>query len=181
MRPLIYIICCFYAISSYGQVNVKATSATFRLREIALIDLAPNNTTVTLNVVAPDDAGEKFKIVSTNNDKWINFSSAVIAGKSRSISIQMEADQAAPSGIYLKLSTATVAGIGKGVLGSPSGILTLSSTPQTIVSGIGGAFTGNGINNGYKITYSLEIYNYELLDFDQSETLSIILTLTDSI
>ncbi len=90
----------------------------------------------------------------------------------------MEAGQAAPSGIYLKLSTATVAGIGKGKLGSPSGILTLSSTPQTIVSGIGGAYTGDG-NNGYKLTYSLEIYDYKLLDFDQSAELSITLTLSD--
>jgi hypothetical protein len=76
------------------------------------------------------------------------------------------------------LSTATVAGIGKGKLGSPSGILTLSSTPQTIVSGIGGAYTGDG-NNGYKLTYSLEIYDYKLLDFDQSAELSITLTLSD--
>ncbi len=179
MRPLIYIICCFYAISSYAQVEGN-TSATFTLSEIALIDLAPNNTTVTLNVVAPTNAGEKAIIVATNNNKWINFSSAVIEGNSRSISIIIEEGQV-PPGIYLKLSTARVAGIGKGELGSPSGILTLSSTPQIIVSDIRGAFTGNGENNGYKINYELEIYDYKLLDFDQSATLSITFTLTDSI
>jgi len=177
MRQLIYIICCFYAISSYGQVNVKATTATFKLSEIALIDLGSNNTTVTLNVVAPTNAGEKAIIVATNNDKWINFSSAVFEGNSRSISVIIATGQV-PPGIYLKLSTATVAGIGKGKLGSPSGILTLSRTSQTIVSGIGGAYTGDG-NNGYKLTYSLEIYDYKLLDFDQSAELSITLTLSD--
>ena len=114
-----------------------------------------------------------------NNKKWINFSSAVIAGNSRSISIQMDVGQVAPPGIYLKLSTSNYMGIGQGVLGSPSGVVTLNDTPQTIISNIKGAYTGNGINNGYELTYYLEIYDYKLLDFDQSATLSIILTLNE--
>jgi hypothetical protein len=61
----------------------------------------------------------------------------------------------------------------------PAGILTLNNSPQTIISGIKGAYTGDGINNGYKLTYSLEIYDYKLLDFNQSATLSITLTLSD--
>jgi hypothetical protein len=178
MRPLIYILCCFCAISTYAQDN-DDTSATLRLSEIALLDLEPSNATVTLNVVAPNNAGEKAIIVATNNNKWINFSSAVIEGNSRSISIIIE-DGLVPPGIYLKLRTDKYSGIGDGELGSATSVVTLNNnSSQIIVSDIKGAFTGNGINNGYKITYELEIYNYELLDFDQSATLSIRLTLTD--
>jgi hypothetical protein len=183
-----YIICCFYAISIYAQ-DSDETSATFRLSEIALLDLSPGNATVTLNVGAPTDAGEKAQIVATNNDKWIHFSSAVFPGNSRSISIQMELGQKAPPGIYLKLNTANYSGSGKNNFGTPkwdksltsvTSVVTLTDEPQTIISNIKGAYTGNGSNDGYKLTYELEIYQYELLDFDQSATLSIILTLTDS-
>lgn len=180
MRSLIYIICSFCTISIYAQ-DWDDTSASFVLSEIALIDLEPNNTTVTLNVVGPNNAGEKALIVAANNNKWINFSSAVFAGYSRSISIQMELGQKAPPGIYLKLNTANYSGSGDGELGSATNVVTLNDTPQTIVSNIKGAYTGNGVTNGYKLTYELEIYDYTLLDFDQSTTLSITLTLTDSI
>ncbi len=70
-------------------------------------------------------------------------------------------------------------GNGLGFRGSSAGILTLTSTPQTIVSNIRGAYTGEGIGNGYELTYYLEIFDYKLLDFNQSATLTITLTLTD--
>ncbi|MDD3723143.1 MAG: hypothetical protein PHW92_11800 [Lutibacter sp.] len=177
MRPLIYIICCFYAMSSYAQDD-DDTRVTFELSEIAMLDLEPNNATVTLNVVAPNNAGEKATIVTANNNKWINFSSAVSAGTTRYISIVIE-DGQVPPGIYLKLRTANYAGSGKGEKGVPTSVVTLNNSPQTIISNIKGAYTGNGENNGYKLTYELEIYDYKLLDFDQSATLSIRLTLTD--
>lgn len=178
MRQLILIICGLYAISSFGQVQ-RSVNATFNLSQVAMIDMEPNNSTVTLNLSSAVEAGEKAIVVATNNEKWINFSSAVASTAApRSISVKIE-DGQVPPGIYLKVSTASVAGIGKGVLGLPSGILTLSGTPQTLISNIRGAYTGDGINNGYKLSYSLEIFDYKLLDFNQSATLTITLTLSD--
>ena len=175
MKQLIYIICGFCAISGFGQSQGIA-NATFNLFEVAMLDLEPNNSTVTLSLSSAIEAGEQAAVVMTNNDKWINFSSAV-AGNSRGISVKI--DGQVPAGIYLKLNTSSYMGIGKGELGLPAGILTLNNSPQTIISGIKGAYTGDGINNGYKLTYSLEIYDYKLLDFNQSATLSITLTLSD--
>ena len=178
MRRLIFIICGFCAISSFGQ-NQGSVNATFNLSQVAMLDLEPNNSTVTLNLSSAIEAGEMAIVVMTNNEKWINFSSAVTsAAAPRSISIKIE-DGQVPAGIYLKLSTSNYVGIGQGVLGLPAGILTLDSTPQTIISGIKGAYTGDGINNGYKLNYYLEIYDYKLLDFNQTATLSITLTLSD--
>ncbi|MDP3312197.1 hypothetical protein [Lutibacter sp.] len=178
MKQLIYIICGFCVISNYAQ-NTGSINATFNLSQVAMLDLEPNYTTVTLNLAASTEAGEKAVVVMANNKKWINFSSAVTSTAApRSILIKID-DGQVPPGIYLKLSTSNYMGIGKGVLGSPSGILTLNSTPQTIISNIRGAFTGDGINNGYELTYYLEIYDYKLLDFNQAAALSISLTLTD--
>ncbi|HSQ47345.1 MAG TPA: hypothetical protein VLM44_10570 [Lutibacter sp.] len=177
MKHLILIICGFCTISSYGQVT-RSVSASFTLNEVAMLDLEPSNSAVTLNLSSAIEAGEKATVVATNNDKWINFSSAVSVGNSRGISIKIE-DGQVPLGIYLKLSTSSYMGSGKGELGSPAKILTLSSTPQTIISGIKGAYTGDGTGNGYELTYSLYIYDYALLDFNQTATLSITLTLYD--
>lgn len=175
MKRLIFIICGFCAISNYAQNNF--VTAIFTLSQVTMIDLEPNNSTVTLNLSSAIEAGEMAKVEKTNNEQWINFSSAV-AGNSRSISVNID-DGEVPQGIYLKLSTSSYKGSGKGVFTEPAGILTLTSAPQTIISGIRGAYTGDGKDNGYKLTYSLEIYDYKLLDFNQSATLSVTLTLYD--
>ncbi|MDF1518684.1 MAG: hypothetical protein P1P79_12130, partial [Lutibacter sp.] len=173
-------LCGLCAISSYAQVTESVT-ASFTLNEVAMLDLEPSNSTVTLNLSSAIEAGEMATVETTNNDQWINFSSAVFENTSRSISINI--DGQVPSGINLILSTSKYTGNGKGALGEPvgNGILTLNNTLQTVISNIRGAYTGDGINNGYKLTYSLEIYDYKLLDFNQTATLSITLTLTDSI
>jgi len=177
MKKLIYIICCFCAISSFGQSQGIA-NATFNLFEVAMLDLEPDNSTVTLSL-ATNEAGEKAAIVTSNNKKWLNFSSAVSSTEAaRSISVKIDGGQV-PSGLFLKLSTSNVMGIGKGLRGTPAAEVTLNNTSQTIVSNIRGAYTGNGIGNGYELTYNLEIFDYKLLDFNQSATLTITLTLSD--
>ena len=178
MKQLIYIICGLCAISSFGQ-SQGSVNATFNLFEVAMLDLKPNNSTVTLSL-ATNEAGEKAAMVTANNKKWLNFSSAVIAGKSRNISIHIT-DGQVPSGIYLKLSTSNVMDNGLGLRGTPVQVLTLNNTSQTLISNIRGAYTGNGIGNGYELTYNLEIFDYKLLDFNQSATLTITLTLSDSL
>lgn len=175
MKKLIYIICGLCAISSFSQSSVNSI---FNLSQVAMLDLEPDNSTVTLSL-ATNEAGEKAAIVTANNKKWLNFSSAVSStAAARSISVKIDGGQV-PSGIYLKLSTSAVMGIGKGMRGTPAAVVTLNNTPQTIVSNIRGAYTGNGIGNGYELTYNLEIFDYKLLDFNQSATLTITLTLSD--
>lgn len=179
MRQLILIICGLCTISSFGQNDTGYIIASFNLQEVAMIDLKPDNLTVSLNLSSALEAGEKAIIVEANNNKWINFSSAVIEGNSRSISIQMDLGQKAPPGINLKLNTVKYKGSGNGELGSATSDVILDDQPQTIVSGIKGAYTGDGIETGYKLTYSLYIYDYALLDFNQTANLNITLTLSD--
>jgi len=181
MKQLIFIICGFYAISNYAQ-DTGSVNATFNLSQVAMLDLEPDNLPISLNIAAPNEAGKQVTIGIPNNTKWINFSSAVLDGRTRSVSIQMEVGQKAPPGINLNVTTSTYMGINMGnigALGLPKGIITIDSSPTIIIDEIMGAFTGNGINNGYKLTYSLEIYDYKLLDFNQSASLSITLTISD--
>lgn len=178
MKHLLFILYCLITTIVYSQDD-DDTEVSFKLKEIATLNIAPNNTVVTLNLDASNSPGEKVKIVVANNTKWINFTSAISDSSSpRNLSVKID-DGEVPSGLYLKLEIANYTGNGKGQLGTPSKTITLNKSSQTIISNIGAAYTGNGINNGFELTYYLEIYNYKLLDMNNSETLSISLTLTD--
>ena len=178
MKQLLIILCLFSSLLTYAQVT-KSKNASFNLREVAMLSIEPNNNAVILNLNAPKEAGERAQVTSTNNYKWINFTSAIGQNASkRNLSIKIQYGNV-PTGIHLKVSTSNYSGNGMGVLGSPTNSLTLNKTSQTIVSNIGGAYTGTGANNGYQLSYDLEVYDYKLLDFDNSETLTISLTLTD--
>ena len=172
---LIYFVVCI----ANGQNNEDNSYATFKLKEIALLSIEPSNSTVILNLGSPEFSGEKIEMVAVNNTKWINFTSSLSKNAApRNISVRIE-DGKVPPGINLKLKTESYSGSGKGKLGVNSDIISLSKKSQSIVTEIGGAYTGYGTNNGYKITYLLEIYDYKLLNMDDSDVLTISLTLTD--
>lgn len=179
MKLLVVLFFCFSTIFLFAQDTEDDVELNFELGEIAVLKVEPTSTDVILNLDAPVNAGEKVKIITANNTKWINFTSALEDDASpRNISIKID-DGSVPSGIYLKLKTASYTGSGKGQLGVAKPLITLNNTSQVIVSDIGAAYTGSGVNNGFELTYYLEIYDYKLLDVNNSETLSISLTLTD--
>ena len=179
MKLLIVLPFCFFTTFLFAQGTEGDAGLNFLLEEIAVLKIEPTNTDVVLNLDAPVNAGEKVKIITANNTKWINFTSALREEASpRHISIKID-DGSVPSGLYLKLKTNSYTGSGKGQLGVAKPLITLNNSSQVIISDIGAAYTGSGINNGFELTYYLEIYNYKLLDVNNSETLSISLTLTD--
>lgn len=174
MKKIFTIIFIYLAISTFAQTSANISIA---VPSYALLDIAPNNTAFNLNLVAPTEAGNIPTISVSNSTKWINFTSAVGVGITRRITAQVSGSF--PTGLNLKLVVSNYAGTGTGILGASGGTLLLNSTAQTAISNIGGAFTGDGINNGYNLNYSLEISNYSLLR-GQSNTFSIIYTLTDN-
>jgi hypothetical protein len=174
MKNVLIIIFVNLAISTFAQTsaNIAITVPSY-----ALLDIALNNTAFNLNLVAPTEAGNIATINPTNSAKWINFTSAVGVGITRKITAQISGTL--PTGLNLKLLVSPYAGAGGGTLGTSSGTLNLNGTAQIIINNIGGAFTGDGINNGYKLNYTLEILDFGLLK-SQSSTFSIIYTLADN-
>jgi hypothetical protein len=167
----------FFIILHISAVAQTSQNITVILPSIALLDIAPNNTAFNLNLVAPTDAGNIVVNNNTNATKWINFTSAVATGITRKITAQISGTL--PNGLNLKLITLNYAGAGAGTLGTSSGTVYLTGTAQTVVNNIGGAYTGDGSNNGYNLNYSLEISNYSLLR-SQTNTFSIIYTMSDN-
>jgi len=89
-----------------------------------------------------------------------------------------------PDGMLLKVAAAADAGQGDGTVGTPQGTLTLSSTAQDLITGIGSCYTGSPENKGHNLTYTLELNSaqgsYAELDFNAQVAVEITYTLTDN-
>lgn len=122
--------------------------------EVALVDIEPAaNKNITLGFTAPDEAGLPIVPNGTNNTLWLNYSSIKSTDNpTRNVSVTVDA---IIPGIDIRVTAATATGSGGGTLGTPSAQLTLTAADQTIISGIGSAYTGDGANNGHNLTYAL--------------------------
>ncbi|KAA5531723.1 hypothetical protein F0460_15375 [Paenimyroides baculatum] len=149
---------------------------TLSLSEVALLDIEPNINTIAFNFTTPTEAGMPISKPSVNTTKWINYTSAKATTSPHRI-ITSQIDQLFP-GISIRLQAANSVG-GGGSLGTSTGQITLSTSPQTIINAIGGAYTGNGSNNGHQLTISTDITNYTDLVKTTNQLITITYTISD--
>lgn len=126
--------------------------------ELALVDIEPAaSKNITLNFTAPTEAGDPIIAPSNNSSLWINVSSIKSnSDPTRTVSVKLSA---LVPGVDIKVKAAADAGLGAGTMGTPSTQLTLSTSDQGIVTGIGSAYTGNGASKGYNLTYNISCPN----------------------
>ncbi|WP_404984762.1 hypothetical protein ACI513_14955 [Chryseobacterium sp. M5] len=136
------------------DTNTDNHTVTISVPEVALVDIEPAATkNITLGFTAPTEAGNPVVPNTANTTLWLNYSSIKsVADPTRNVSVSVNA---IIPGIDIHVTAAAATGSGGGTLGTPAAQLTLSATDQTIISGIGSAFTGNGANNGHNLTYAL--------------------------
>ena len=176
------ISCFLFFIKSYAQDDEDGCSLSFSIPEMALIDIEPPGLShLHLTLEAGSESGQPITAKGSINDNlWINYTSCMASGAgSRSVSVHV-ASGTIPEGVQLILSPSGFSGNGRGTHGIPVGEVILSQTPQTLISGIGRCFTGDGQNNGHKLNYTLRISDYNSLNFDDSSNLQIAFTLTDN-
>lgn len=136
------------------DTNKDNHTVTISVPEVALVDIEPAATkNITLGFTAPTEAGNPVVPNTANSTLWLNYSSIKsVADPTRNVSVSVNA---IIPGIDIHVTAAAATGSGGGLLGNPAAQLTLSATDQTIISGIGSAYTGNGANNGHNLTYAL--------------------------
>lgn len=129
-------------------------TVTISVPEVALVDIEPAATkNITLGFTAPTEAGDPVTPNTANSTLWLNYSSIKsVAEPTRTVSVSVNA---IIPGIDIHVTAAAATGSGGGLVGDPAAELILSATDQTIISGIGSAYTGNGANNGHNLTYAL--------------------------
>lgn len=164
-----------------------STSVFFEIdmKTIALIDLETFGATTnfTLTIPTPTEAGSPLgsNPLATNSDNWINYSNAVPLVTSRDIQVSISSGSV-PSDFELEVTVGAATGAGAGNLGTAApGAITLSGTPQDLITNIRGAYTGDGPGNGHQLTFAL---NYLGTNFDQLDsqdiTLTILYTIVDN-
>jgi hypothetical protein len=173
-------------MSLMGQDNTVIQNVVVRIPEVALLDLeGGRGTDIRFTGEGPREAGMAVDFSNqTNNDLWINYSS--ITNKrtepSRDITVQITSGNV-PAGMVLEVTAGKDAGRGEGQVGVPTGTISVNHTAQSIIRGVGSAYTGHGTSNGHQLSYKLALSNdkgsYGHLDLDQSNTVAIMYTLTD--
>ena len=177
-----FISFCFF-LKGNSQNNSDSHNLNITIPEVALLGLVSEQGE-NMNLVAnsPLEAGN---IVTVDNTKeksiWINYSS-IIKEQNQRRKVVAFVQGNIPSGINIKLEASNYQGSGKGNLGEPSGIISLSNEPSEIIGDIGSCYTGKGANNGHKLTYKLEIddsaNSYAMLT-QQQTSINVVYTLTD--
>lgn len=144
----------FSATLNAQDTNTDNHTITISVPEVALVDIEPAATkNITLGFTAPTEAGQPLVANAANSTLWLNYSSIKsVADPTRNVSVKLNA---IIPGIDIHVTAAAATGSGGGTLGTPAAQLTLSAADQTIISGIGSAYTGNGANNGHNLTYAL--------------------------
>ena len=165
--------------------NVDAHDITITIPEVALLDIEPNGSTITIGPAAPLEEGDPIDFsAATDNTLWMNYSSIIgsTTEPSRDVTVSIT-NGTLPGGMELKVLAAADAGSGAGTVGTATAEVTLSATGQNVVTGVGSCYTGTGTANGHQMTYTLILSapaNYGDLDFDDATTLTVTYTLTDN-
>ncbi len=176
MTTFIKILISSISLTFYAGASAQTYSVSFTLPQVALMDIE-QATSINLDLIKPTEAGNRLTNPTNNTTKWLNYTSAVASGGTRSITASIT--QNIP-GIDLKLQIAPATGSVADTLGTPSSQITLSTTPATIVSGIGGAYTGSGIGNGHQLTFSVSPNNNYTNLTASNNSLTVTYTITDN-
>lgn len=165
------------------DTNTDSHTVSITVPEVAIVDIEPTaNKNITLGFTAPEEAGLPIVANGSNNTLWLNYSSIKsVTDATRNVSVKLNIPV---PGVDINVTAAAATGAGGGLLGTPSAQLTLSATDQTIISGIGSAYTGDGTNNGHNLTYALaaggNIANYADLQATTTAAATVIYTISDN-
>jgi len=174
-----WLVGCFgllFSVSVGAQTSLSIP-VTLTLPTISMVDVEPAGTPITFTFQTPTEAGSALATIPANTTKWLNFTSAVAPNRNRRLMIQLS--NSLPLGLSLQVTTAAYRGNGAGALGTAVSPISLTTTAQTLIQNIGGAFTRNGINNGYNLSFALQVQNFAQLRA-QTTTITVIYTLMDN-
>lgn len=179
----------FVGISTLSQAQsdagTDAHTVQITIPSVALVDIEPSGSKdIAMAFAAPTEAGNPITAPTANTTLWLNYSSIVASTgvTSRRINVKVSSG-AIPAGTNLTVQAAAASGSGGGtVVATGSSVITLTDTDQSLLTGIGSAYTGNGANNGHQLTYNLALASggYANLKSDASTTVTVTYTIADN-
>src|SRR5690554_7510808 len=144
--------------TAQAQVDTSTDSHTIGINipTVALVDIEPEaSKNITMNFVAPTEAGMPIEAPTANADLWLNYS-VIPSGSTATATVTVSLNALIP-GVDIDVIAGADAGGGDGNMGTPLGSVTLTETGQAFIDNIGASYTGDGENNGHQLTYSLDV------------------------
>ena len=180
---LIFITSAVQAQDSYDDLH----DMQLNVPSVAIVDLeAAAGTTIYLGPSAPVEAGQPLDFsAQVNTGLWLNYSSIKSTSQNPTRDIEVAITSGPlPTGVQLSVTASPYSGSGDGTMGVPTGPVNLSNAPQPLINGIGSCYTGDGVNNGHNLIYTLNLSGgpgaYATLDADASNTIQITYTISDN-
>jgi hypothetical protein len=182
MANLIGLFLLSFSFRAECQWSESSIPVRLTLPEIALVDIEPSfDNSVRFDLSPVTESGASPQIIKTEESQlWLNYtSSSRVQGNQRKIIVQV-INSGFPEGFSLSLKASEYSGNGKGKTGSPSESILLSDKPRNLISGIGNCYTGDGIQNGHLLNFTLKITNYTAISNAAEFGLTILYTITDN-
>jgi len=178
---LVILLLILFATTARTQSS-QSHQVRIVIPKVALIDMeSAGSSAVVLSLDKPNEAGHGLQAAAQNSSGyWVNYSSVLASGQpERKVMASLSGN--IPEGVKVLLVASPYSGEGKGKNGIPSGKKILSGEPTEIISNIGSCYTGNGVNNGHLLTFSLEVDEgkYEAIRHGDFENLRVTYTLTE--
>lgn len=173
----------------FGQdQETQNNTVSIDIPEVAIMDIESNGgQSISLIVDAPSEAGLMLDLTAAvDSSLWLNYSSVRSRTNEAERSIYAKiVGGVVPSGLKLRVTPKPYVGSGDGKLGAPSNGTNgrvLIATDRKIIRNIKTCYTGDGTGNGHNLVYSLEYRNnqYNKIDFDDSNTVTVLYTITDN-
>lgn len=154
----------------YAQ-DTATQSVSMKVNEIVVLDVTgdPAQLIITAPTLGGDDPQD-----ASDATTYAQYTSVVASEATRSLTVEWGGGDAAPAGTSLLLTVTPQDG--KGIT---AGQKTVSSTAETVVTGIGSCATGRGASTGAELGYVLQMDTVTSLVAGETTGATITLTLTD--
>lgn len=163
--------------TSEHQINIQIPAVSL----VAVRGLSGNS--ITLSPQAPFEAGGDFStLTASDSSLWLNYSNIRLSGLHpyRQVYVRV-ASGSIPSGFAVTLNASPSNGSNAVTQGTPVGEIQLSTNDVKLIGQIPTSYTGFGVGNGHRLTYSIHpiVGRTHLINFDQSTSLQVLYTIAD--
>ena len=156
----------------------------FQIPAISILDLQRTGTDdpISFSLEAPTEAGESFIFPDPNTDQWLNYT-VMRESTTTKKKISVKLSSAMPPGLRLKIEAIAASSNGIGTMGTGIPGIFVSLVDQVLINDIGTSATGDGVDNGHNLKYTLQPSTdaeaYAMLTADNYGTKTITYTMSD--
>jgi hypothetical protein len=169
----------YVAVMMLGFFTLSMGEETVQQRivmEVAEISvLAVSGDPGKLTVIPPSSGGQGYQN-AVDSSTSIQYSSTVRPNQYRALTVRWGMTGSAPAGCVLKLQAVSSGRLNEG---NSTGEIILSLENQIILTGIGSCASGVGPDDGARLVYTLSVVDMTQLSPGESNSATVILTLSD--